>query len=133
MLNLVFLENFFFVANFYGYFISFRRIDHSFGETSVWDWNPAGSFWIIWLKINWLLSKSDKFIVLCHVFAICCLLLHFSNTGVLKRTWIFGTVHSQSKNDIFGTNWEFLLIWVYEYLLYLMTFHLLDVLLKYRV
>ena len=52
--------------------------------------------------------------------------------GVPKQTWIFETVRSQSKNDILGAYWGFLLIWVYEYLLYLLTFHFLHVLLKYR-
>ena len=47
--------------------------------------------------------------------------------GVPKRTWIFGTARSQSKNEILDTNWEFLLIWVWQYLLYLMAFHFFDV------
>ena len=53
--------------------------------------------------------------------------------GVPKRTWIFGTAHNQSKYEILDTNWEFLLIWVWQYLLYLMVFHFFDVLLNYRV
>ena len=53
--------------------------------------------------------------------------------GVPKQTWIFETAHSEPKNDILGTNYKFLLIWVYEYLLHLMTFHFFYVYLKYRV
>ena len=54
-------------------------------------------------------------------------------TGCPEATWIFEIARSQSENDILGTNWEFLLIWVWQYLLYLMVFHFFDVLLKYRV
>ena len=48
--------------------------------------------------------------------------------GEPKQTGIFQTVCL--KNDFLGTNWEFLSIWLYEYLLHLTSFHFLDVLLK---
>ena len=43
--------------------------------------------------------------------------------GDPKQKVIFETDHTWPKNDFFGANWKFLLIWVYEYLLNLMGLH----------
>ena len=60
-------------------------------------------------------------------------LQNYDVQGDPKQKLIFESDCTWLKNDFLGANWKFLLIWVWQYLLYLMALHFFDVLLKYRV